>query len=144
MAILVLRTLGTMKVYLQNRVHFLALTVHIENILPQVMFIDKFNEVFSQNLKNVGIVCVFFINDFFFFIFFFKSNFSFQIFPILYFYYPSPFWDHSLKRIFHTPFVHFWEGLSPLNKREWGEGAGNSVVIFYLVVLMMLNISHAG
>ena len=132
-----------MKVYLQNRVHFLALTVHIENIWPQVMFIDKFNEVFFQNLKNVDIVCVFFINDFFF-IFFFKSNFSFQIFPILYFYYPSPFWHHSLKRIFHTPFVHFWEGLSPLNKREWGEGAGNSVVIFYFVVLMMLNISHAG
>ena len=48
-----------MKVYLQNWVHFLALTVHIENILPQVMFIDKFNEVFSQNLKNVGIVCFF-------------------------------------------------------------------------------------
>ena len=67
-----------MKVYLQNRVHFLALTVHIENILPQVMFIDKFNEVFSQNLKNVGIVCVFFINDFFFFIFFSKAIFPFK------------------------------------------------------------------
>ena len=38
-----------MKVYLQNWVHFLALTVHIENILPQVMFIDKFNRHNSIN-----------------------------------------------------------------------------------------------
>ena len=96
-----------MKVYLQNRVHFLALTVHIENILPQVMFIDKFNEVFSQNLKNVGIVCVFFINDFFFFIFFFQKQFFLSNIPNSLFLLPFTFLASLIKKNFSYSFCPF-------------------------------------
>ena len=64
---------GKMRVYLKIGFNILHSNVHIENHVPLVIFIDKFNVVFSfQTLRNVDTVYIFFVNDFL--IFFFLQN----------------------------------------------------------------------
>ena len=53
-----------MRKYSHNWVQLLASIVQ-ENIALPLIFINKLNLLFFQNLKNVDIVYIFFINEFF-------------------------------------------------------------------------------
>ena len=80
--------------------NFLYFIAHIENIVPPVMFIDKFNVVLSfQNLKNVDIL---------YDILFMKQVFLFQKSLI------PPFYDHISPFLECFPLCSLLESPSPL------------------------------
>ena len=89
--------------------NFLCFIVHVDNNVPPFIFIDKFNvQLYLQNLKNVNILYVNFINDFFIHK---KSFFISKIFhfPIL--------WRHFL--LFGMPLLMFIFGKSFPSSRKW-------------------------